>query len=87
MKIVAPVPITEYAYSPHSNLVNVKGSITKSVVAPIDKSVTRRSWFHDPPEIVLPLEQSTILTVDAKERVAGLFPIAVTIKVNAEVVS
>lgn len=38
--------------------------------------------YHDPPEITFPFEQSTILMVVGKERVAGVFPIAVITRLN-----
>ena len=40
-----------------------------------------------PPVITLPFEQSTILIVDGIVSVAGVFPIAVTIRLNDKVVS
>lgn len=37
---------------------------------------------HVPPDIVFPLEQSTIFTVVSKYKVEGVFPIAVTINLK-----
>ena len=85
--MLASVPVTEYDWRPQSGLLYVKAGIWISVVNPVDKSVKTYCWFHNPPDITFPFEQSTTLMVDGKERIAGVFPNAVTTRLNVRVVS